>query len=255
MITSISEQLQNSSAPKKRASSVQASASSLSKTDLRYWKDHVFKPTYTRGGTRHEAPNWAVYIQHRGRRHKWSLSTPNREAAAAKARDIFLSLQAKGWEATIQKYRPKLVEKKSDATVGQFIEEVKAKADLDAKTIEGYCKAFRTIVARAFGVEGGKQKFDYHKGGHEKWLADDIEGGPVWLERTGGILKDELDLRAEETQLVLVERGNIDSFKKDGATCGRFQTGDAEGEGAFAGTGLADESKRCLRSDREGHSI
>jgi integrase len=172
MITSISEQLQNSSAPKKRASSVQASASSLSKTDLRYWKDHVFKPTYTRGGTRHEAPNWAVYIQHRGRRHKWSLSTPNREAAAAKARDIFLSLQATGWEATIQKYRPKLVEKKSDATVGQFIEEVKAKADLDAKTIEGYCKAFRTIVARAFGVEGGKQKFDYHKGGHEKWLAD-----------------------------------------------------------------------------------
>jgi hypothetical protein len=166
------EQLRNGSEPLKRASNVQAAPSAnLSKTDLRYWKDRVFKPTYTRRGLRHDSPNWAVYLQHRGQRHKWSLGTPNREAAAAKARDIFLSLQAQGWDATVQKYRPKLVAKKRDATVGQFIEEVKAKADLDAKTIEGYCKALRTIVADTFGIDGGKEKFDYRKGGHEKWLA------------------------------------------------------------------------------------
>ncbi len=172
IMTAISEHLRNSSEPVKRASSVQASLSSgFSKTDLRYWKDRVFKPTYTRGGNRHEAPNWAVYIQHRGRRHKWSLGTPNREAATAKARDIFLSLQAQGWDATIQHYRPKLVEKKSNVTVGEFIEEVKAKADLEAKTIEGYCRALRTIVASIFEIDGGKEKFDHHKGGYQKWLA------------------------------------------------------------------------------------
>jgi Phage integrase family len=172
-MASSSEQLRNRSESIKRASSVQAApGGNLSKTDLRYWKDRVFKPTYTRRGLRHDSPNWAVYVQHRGRRHKWSLGTPNREAAAAKARDIFLSLQAQGWDATVQKYRPKLVAKKRDATVGQFIEEVKAKADLDAKTIEGYCKALRTIVAHAFGIDGGKQKFDYRKGGHEKWIAE-----------------------------------------------------------------------------------
>jgi integrase len=172
-MVSSSEHLRNSLEPQKRASSVQAAPSStLSKTDLRYWKDRVFRPTYTRGGVQHQSPNWAVYIQHRGRRHKWSLGTPNREAAAAKARDVFLSLQAQGWDATVQKYRPKLAEKRRDATVGQFIEDVKAKADLDAKTIENYCKALRTIVAEAFGIDAGKQKFDYHKGGHEKWLAE-----------------------------------------------------------------------------------
>jgi integrase len=168
----MTEHLRNSSESPERASSVQApSGCNLSKTDLRYWRDRVFKPTYTRGGRRHESPNWAVYIQHRGSRHKWSLATPNREAAAAKARDVFLSLQAKGWEATFQKYRPKLAEKKRDATVGQFIDEVKAKADLDLKTIEGYCKAFRSIVADISGIDGGKAKFDNYKGGHEKWLA------------------------------------------------------------------------------------
>jgi integrase len=170
-MVSKSEQLRNGSARQKRASSVQVhSGASLSKTDLRYWKERIFKPTYTRNGNRHESPNWAVYIQHRGRRHKWSLETPNKEAAAGKAKDIFLSLQAKGWEATIQKYRPKFVEKKRNVTVGEFVAEVRAKADLGEKTIEGYCKAFRTIVAGVAGVDGGKEKFDYHKGGHEKWL-------------------------------------------------------------------------------------
>jgi integrase len=165
-----SEDLRNTSEPKKCASSVQA-LPGLSKTDLRYWRARVFKPTYTKGDSQHESPNWAVYVQHRGRRHKWSLGTSNREVAAAKAKDIFLSLQAHGWDATVQKYRPKLAEKKPDPTIGGFIAEVKATADIDPKTLEDYCRALRTIVAGAFGLEGGKEKFDYHKGGHKHWLA------------------------------------------------------------------------------------
>jgi integrase len=166
------EHLRNSTEPQKRASSVQAQAGTgFSKTDLRYWRDRVFRPIYTRGGDRHESPNLAIYIQHRGRRHKWSLGTPNRDAAAAKARDIFLILQAQGWDAAVARYRPRLAEKKRDVTVGEFIEEVKAKADLEARTIEGYSKAFRTIVAAAFEIDGGKEKFDHRKGGHQKWLA------------------------------------------------------------------------------------
>jgi len=171
MITT-SEQLRNSSEPTKRASNVQArSGSGFAKTDVRYWKERVFKPIYTRGGKRYESPNYAVYIQYRGTRHKWSLGTPNREAAAAKARDIFLFLQAQGWDATTQRYRPKLAEKKGDVTVGQFIEEVKAKADRDEKTLEDYAKVFRGIVASIFGIDGGKEKYDHRQGGHEKWLS------------------------------------------------------------------------------------
>jgi integrase len=166
------EQLKHTLESKKRASSVQAlSGTNLSKTDLRYWKKRVFQPKYTRDGETHKSPHWAVYIQHRGQRHKWSLGTANQEAAAAKAKDIFMRLQSGGWEAAVQKYRPKLAEKKGDVTVGEFIAEVKAKADVDPKTLEGYCKALRTIVSGVFGLDVGKEKFDYSKGGgREKWL-------------------------------------------------------------------------------------
>ena len=79
--------------------------------------------------------------------------------------------RAQGWDAAVARYRPKLAEKKANVSVGEFIEEVKTKADLEARTIDGYCKAFRTIVASIFEIDGGKEKFDHRKGGHEKWLA------------------------------------------------------------------------------------
>jgi integrase len=171
MITT-SEQLRNSLEPTKRASNVQApSGSGFSKTDLRYWKDRVFKPTYTRDDNQYEVPNWAVYIQHRGRRHKWSLGTPSRATAAAKARDIFLILQAQGWDAAFARYRPRLADKKRDVTIGEFIDAVKSYCGpAKAKTIEDYAKIFRGIVASIFGIPSGKEKYDHRKGGHEKWL-------------------------------------------------------------------------------------
>jgi hypothetical protein len=39
-------------------------------------------------------------MQHEGRRERFPLYTPNKAAAAAKARDIYLFLAANGWEAT-----------------------------------------------------------------------------------------------------------------------------------------------------------
>src|SRR5258707_12673084 len=107
------------------------SRSKWSKTDMRYWRGTVFKPSYSRGGGKaSESPNWAMQIKHQGRRTMLSLGTPNKEAAAAKARDIYRSLQANGWEATLAKYRPESVPAlRLNATVGEFIAEVKAKAD------------------------------------------------------------------------------------------------------------------------------
>src|SRR5258707_7365125 len=115
-MTATSEQLWNSSEPKKRASDVQARSGGFAKTAVRYWKERVFKPTYTRGGKQYQSNNWAVYIQYRGQRHKWSLGKPNREAAAAIAKNIFLSLQSLGWDATTQRYRPKLAVNKPDGS-------------------------------------------------------------------------------------------------------------------------------------------
>src|SRR6516164_6599828 len=115
----------------------------LAKTDLRYWKERVFKPVYSAApGVTAQAPNWAVEIQHRGRRHRWSLGTPNQAAAAAKAKELYIFLQANGWEMARAKYRPGPVgeQKNQDATVGEFLALLKAKADTKPKTLEGYAR-------------------------------------------------------------------------------------------------------------------
>jgi integrase len=165
-------QFSNSSGLLKRASGVQASeGSSLSKTDLRYWRERVFKPIYTRAGRRHTSPNWACYIQFRGDRRKWSLGTPNREAAAARARDVYLLLQTGGWDAATQRYRPALTTRKQNVTIGEFLGAVKdAAGPSKAKTIEEYCIAFRGIIAAVFGIPSGKEKYDHRRGGHAKWI-------------------------------------------------------------------------------------
>lgn len=47
---------------------------------------------------------------------------------------------------------------------------VKAKANGDPKTIEGYCRSLRKIVADIAGLAETREKFDYHSGGYQRWL-------------------------------------------------------------------------------------
>jgi integrase len=142
------------------------------KTDLRYWRETVYKPTYARAGKKIEAPNWAVIIQFRGRRTCLSMETANKEAAAARAKDFYLSLQANGWDAALEKIRPNHAgPAKSNVTVGDFIVAVKKWSDLSDTTVDGYARAFRRIVADVEGVPGDAKKFDAHAGGNAKWLA------------------------------------------------------------------------------------
>jgi integrase len=168
-----SEEIRNGSEPKKRVSTAQAKplTHSFGKTDLRHWKERIFRPVYSRGGEEHESPNWAVEIQHRGRRHRWSLETPNRDAAAARAREIYLSVLSTGWEATLLKFRPEQAprEKQKNVTLGEFLQEVSAKSDGDPRTLAGYARVLRKIVADIFEIDG-EGKHDYRKGGHAKWL-------------------------------------------------------------------------------------
>jgi hypothetical protein len=57
------------------------------KTELRYWRQKIYKPTYLRGGQRVEAKHWATHLQRNGTCTSLTLDTPIREAAATKARE------------------------------------------------------------------------------------------------------------------------------------------------------------------------
>jgi hypothetical protein len=120
----------------------------------------------------HRLSEWAVKIQHLGRRETLPLGTPNRAAAAAKARQIYITLKSNGWESTLRRFKAKPeISHETATTVGEFLEQVISTAGGRPKTVQGYCRAFRTIIADIFKVDGGLSKFDYRAGGREKWIA------------------------------------------------------------------------------------
>jgi integrase len=157
--------------------------STYSKTHLEFWKRRLRKPKFTRGGKREVAVNWSTTFSHAGRRVEWSLGTPNKEAAASKARDIYLSLVSRGWDQTLAIYRPKAGAPGSTErlTVGRFLEEAHRRADCSPQTVERYAKALRKIVS---DIKGFKES---HLGrARETWLArvarvplDEITPGEV----------------------------------------------------------------------------
>jgi len=112
-----------------------------------------------------------VKLQHKGRRETFSLGTPNRAAAAAKAKIIYLSLQSAGWEETLRLFKPKSQwSSGAVTTVGQFLAEVEANWSGNKKTVADYGRAFRKIVADIFEIEAGSAKYDYRSGGRDAWV-------------------------------------------------------------------------------------
>jgi len=71
------------------------------KTHASYWKSRLEHRSYSRDGKTFEVAEWSVRIHFKGIRKSFDLETANKEEAASKARDIYLSLVAKGWSATV----------------------------------------------------------------------------------------------------------------------------------------------------------
>jgi hypothetical protein len=76
-------------------------------------------------------------MQHRGRREVFPLGTPNKAAAAAKAREIYLCLASMGWDEALTRYKAKgrlPLEPKLLVTVGEFISPVRSTTTGRAKS-------------------------------------------------------------------------------------------------------------------------
>lgn len=66
-------------------------SSSDSKASLTYWRQRVYRNSYTRGGQQFRVRGWCVKVQLAGQRQTWRLQAKSREAAAAEARERFLA--------------------------------------------------------------------------------------------------------------------------------------------------------------------
>ncbi|MFT3867806.1 MAG: tyrosine-type recombinase/integrase [Nibricoccus sp.] len=148
------------------------------KTHPDFWKDRLVHRTYEdRGGKTVEMPEWHVRVAFCGRRDWFNLSTANRSAAATKARDIYLSIVADGWENTLAKYKPAFVPKEEFCTVGEFVTDVLKRSHLKPITVRRYAVKLRKMISDIAKLEAGlkrrakRAKFDYVHGGRKSWLA------------------------------------------------------------------------------------
>ena len=92
---SASELVEQANTPNAIAKESEAKRS-FPKTHVNYWKARLEHRTYTHDGKTHEVPEWSVRIHFGGVRKSFDLDSGNKEEAATKARDIYLSLVAKG---------------------------------------------------------------------------------------------------------------------------------------------------------------
>ena len=161
------------------------------KTDSRHWQGRLFKNSFTRDGERHETSDWCVKIGHKGRRETFNLATPNKETAAVRALKIYRSVLGAGWDAALAEHKPEAAPKpQRAATIGEWLEAVKATTELRLPTFTTYKQCLRQIASEIADIgdqpaldEDGKPKrdrkrrevllsrFDYRAGGRDAWAA------------------------------------------------------------------------------------
>ena len=162
----------------------QSGQAAQSRFHVDYWKERLYRKTFTRDGDRREVPEWSVRLQHLGRREAFALGSANASVAAAKAKQIATYLEANGWNATLAKYKPDPVAKADVCTVGEFLADVRARSHIQPKTLKTYATKLRKIVSDIAKVEAGirgkakRAKHDYVNGGHKAWLAR-VDGQPL----------------------------------------------------------------------------
>jgi len=141
--------------------------SRLPKTHEDYWKARLRRRAFENAdGAITETPEWQVQL-YRGGRQRWvHLGTANKIKAAKLARDIWLKLKTQGWDA-VKPAHERIV----DATIGEFLDTVRAEADLRPATFEIYAKKLRRLVAGVCRIDGGRSKHDHHGNGYKEWLA------------------------------------------------------------------------------------
>lgn len=188
-----------------------APARSLPKTHVGYWRARVERRAYNYDGRTFEVPEYSVRMKYGGLRRRLTLGTALKEEAALKARDIYLSLVAKGWSTTLAELAPKsaieTLRSEQGPTVGEFLAEVERTSNLKPKTFRRYAQYFRMLAAQIQGLESGRSKYDYRNGGLGTWRAQ-VEAVPLsamtpaavadwkiaYLKRAGGDPRRQLEV-------------------------------------------------------------
>jgi DNA-binding NarL/FixJ family response regulator len=71
--------------------------------EAEYWKNRLFKNTFTYKGRSRKVNAWSVKIQLFGKRKSFSLTSTDRSKAAIEASHIYQTINSQGWDAVAQR--------------------------------------------------------------------------------------------------------------------------------------------------------
>ena len=116
------------------------------KNNASYWERKVVFQTPA-------ARTYSVQIQHARRRAYINLGTSNREEAGALALRFYQELKANGWDDTLRRRLAiRMGGKSVNVTIGQYLDAVRAKSAIHAKTLDSYAAALRKIAGDIHNV-------------------------------------------------------------------------------------------------------
>src|SRR5882672_5883007 len=84
--------------PRTRSSGSLKKSPPRTKSDPKYWRDRLFRNTFTYNGDRFQVNHWSVKIQQRGIRKTFSLRAGHRGQAAIEACQLYETIVTRGWE-------------------------------------------------------------------------------------------------------------------------------------------------------------
>ena len=124
----------------------------FNKTDTRYWIRKVSFHT-------EDSRTYSVHIQHDNQRRRIGLKTTDKEQAGALALEFYLKLRALGWEEALRwrKRGDSAYTKKSNVTIGEYLDAVREKSLIHPKTLESYSAALRKIASDIHGLRSSKR--------------------------------------------------------------------------------------------------
>ena len=144
--------------------------SAVGKNSASYWACRIYKPVNSRG---EESPHYSFQVQFKARRGSFSTGTGNKDGAAKIAASIYHDLLTTGWDATMEKHRPKKmvvpVGSSVIATVGEWIDAAKKISEANDTTFNCYACSLRKIVGDILSVKKSKKRFGPRGGGASKY--------------------------------------------------------------------------------------
>lgn len=125
--------------------------SARSKSTLAYWKSAVRQRKYRHKGELRKCADYSVRIAHDGEQHDIPLKISDRDKAASKAKSIWESVVANGWDRTLMGLG---VKSKGDAlTFGDYLGEFLKMPGVALMTAEEYRKKVITLIAEVVGIK------------------------------------------------------------------------------------------------------